>query len=58
MSILDEIVAHKRTELEALPETTVTLETLRSQVAERGGVRDFVGALALLDIEDTPTPTS
>jgi indole-3-glycerol phosphate synthase len=46
MSILDEIVAHKRTELEALPETTVTLETLRSQVAERGGVRDFVGALA------------
>ena len=46
MNILDEIVAHKRTELEALPEMTVTLETLRAQVAERGGVRDFAGALA------------
>jgi indole-3-glycerol phosphate synthase len=46
MSILDEIVAHKRTELEALPEMTVTLETLRTQVAERGGVRDFTAALA------------
>jgi indole-3-glycerol phosphate synthase len=46
MNILDEIVAHKRTELEALPEMMVTLETLRAQVAERGGVRDFAGALA------------
>ena len=46
MSILDEIVAHKRTELAALPEAPVTLETLRAQVAERGGVRDFAAALA------------
>ena len=46
MNILDEIVAHKRTELAALPEISVTLETLRSQVAERGDVRDFAGALA------------
>jgi indole-3-glycerol phosphate synthase len=46
MSILDEIVAHKRTELAALPKSTVTLETLRAQVAERGGVRDFTAALA------------
>ena len=46
MSILDEIVAHKRTELEAFPEMTVTLQTLRVQMAERGGVRDFAGALA------------
>ncbi|MBC8324485.1 MAG: indole-3-glycerol phosphate synthase TrpC [Verrucomicrobia subdivision 3 bacterium] len=45
MSILDEIVAHKRTELAALPEAEVTLESLRVQVARRGGVRDFAGAL-------------
>ena len=46
MSILDEIVAHKRTELAALPEAEVTVETLRAMVAERGGVRDFTAALA------------
>ena len=46
MNILDKIVAHKRTELAALPEAEVTLESLRVQVAERGGVRDFAGALA------------
>lgn len=46
MSILNEIVAHKRTELAALPETEVTVETLRAMVAERGGVRDFTAALA------------
>ena len=45
MSILDDIVAHKRTELAALPETKVTVEVLRAMVAERGGVRDFIGAL-------------
>ncbi len=45
MSILDEIVAHKRKELAALPEAVVTLESLRVQVAERGGARDFTGAL-------------
>ena len=46
MSILNEIVAHKRTELAALPETEVTVEALRAMVAERGGVRDFTAALA------------
>ncbi len=46
MSILNEIVAHKRTELAALPETEVTVETLRAMVAERGGVRGFTAALA------------
>jgi indole-3-glycerol phosphate synthase len=46
MSILDEIAAYKRTELAALPEAEVTVETLRAMVAERGGVRDFTAALA------------
>jgi len=46
MSILDKIVAHKHAELEALPDSTVTLESLRIQVAERSGVKDFAGALA------------
>ena len=33
MSILDEIVAHKRTELAALPEAEVTVETLRAMAS-------------------------
>ena len=46
MSILDEIVAHKRTELAASPEEEITIASLQAQVAVRGGVRDFTAALA------------
>ncbi len=46
MSILDEIVAHKRTELAASPEEEITIASLQAKVAARGGVRDFTAALA------------
>jgi indole-3-glycerol phosphate synthase len=46
MSILDEIIVHKRTELKALPEIEVTLDSLCAKMEERGGVRDFIEALA------------
>ena len=46
MSILDEIVAHKRTELAASPEGEIKIASLQAQVAVRGGVRDFTAALA------------
>jgi len=46
MSILDEIVAHKRTELAASPEEEITIASLQAQVSARGGVRDFAAALA------------
>ena len=46
MSILDEIIVHKRTELKALPEIEVTLDSLCAKVEARGGVRDFMEALA------------
>ncbi|MBR90754.1 MAG: indole-3-glycerol phosphate synthase [Verrucomicrobiales bacterium] len=44
MSILDEIVARKVTELEHLPVGEVTAEGLRARV-KAGGRRDFLGAL-------------
>ena len=46
MSILDEIVAHKRAELAVFPEEKITIKSLRSQVVARGGVRCFTAALA------------
>ena len=46
MSILDKIVATKQQELAALPVMAVTVDSLRAQVAARGGVRDFTTALA------------
>ena len=46
MSILDEIVAHKRTELAASPEEEITIASLQAKVVARGGVRDFTAALA------------
>ena len=45
MNILDKIVAHKRTELGHLPDTPVTVDTLRAEVAEHGPRRDFIGSL-------------
>ena len=38
MSILDEIVAHKRVELAATPEAEITVASLKAQVMARGGV--------------------
>ena len=46
MSILDEIIVNKRTELKALPEIEVNLDSLCAKVEERGGVRNFIEALA------------
>ena len=46
MSILDEIVAHKRAELAASPEEEITIVSLKAKVVARGGVRDFTAALA------------
>ena len=46
MSILDEIVAHKRVELAATPEAEITVASLKAQVMARGGVRGFTEALA------------
>ncbi len=46
MSILDEIVATKREELAVLPVADVTADSLAAALAERGGARDFIGALA------------
>ena len=46
MSILDEIVAHKRAELAASPEEEITIASLKAKVVARGGVRDFTAALA------------
>ena len=45
MTILDTIVAQKRMEVARLPEGTVSVEALQSALAQRGGVRDFAGAL-------------
>ena len=44
MSILDDIVMHKRGELDALPLGTVDAATLRAR-READGARDFLGAL-------------
>ncbi len=46
MSILDEIVAHKRTEYSASSDEEITIASLQAQVVARGGVRDFTAALA------------
>ena len=45
MSILDDIVAHKQTLLAELPESEVSVQSLREAIERRGGVRDFIGAL-------------
>ncbi len=45
MNILDTIVVQKRVEIARLPRQGITPELLRSAVARRGGVRDFLGAL-------------
>ena len=46
MTILDEIVAHKREELDSLPNAEVTVDSLRAKIESRGGLRDFMAALA------------
>ncbi len=45
MTILDKIVAHKRTEVAQLPAQTVDAQALRSAVAAFGARRDFIDAL-------------
>lgn len=45
MNILDKIVAQKKREVERLPAEPVTASHLREVLRERGGVRDFMGAL-------------
>jgi indole-3-glycerol phosphate synthase len=45
MNILDKIVEQKRRELERLPAGSVTVDSLRTAIADRGGCRDFLGAL-------------
>ena len=46
MTILDEIVANKRVELDSLPKAEVAVDSLRAKIESRGGVRDFMAALA------------
>ena len=46
MTILDKIVAVKRTEVDRLPEDPVTVDSLRQGIAEHGPRRDFLAALA------------
>ena len=45
MNILDKIVAHKRTELEHLPDVPVTVDSLRAEVSRQGARRDFIECL-------------
>ena len=45
MNILDKIVAHKRTELEHLPDAPVSVESLRAAIEQHGPRRDFIGGL-------------
>lgn len=45
MTILDEIVEFKKTEVARLPEVSVTGESLRADVAKHGPRRDFFAAL-------------
>ena len=45
MNILDKIVAHKRTELEHLPNVPVTVDSLRAEVSRKGPRRDFIECL-------------
>jgi indole-3-glycerol phosphate synthase len=45
MTILDTIVEEKRREVARLPQTAVSVGGLRAAVQERGGIRDFAGAL-------------
>ena len=46
MTILDEIVAHKRLEMDGVREAEITVDSLRAKIESRGGVRDFMAALA------------
>ena len=46
MTVLDEIVASKRCEIESLPAGEVTAHHLRERIAARGGLRPFRRALA------------
>lgn len=46
MSILDKIVAVKRTEVDRLPNDPVTVDSLRQAIAKHGPRRDFFAALA------------
>jgi indole-3-glycerol phosphate synthase len=45
MTILDKIVEQKLRELERLPTAAVSVHSLRTVIAARGGCRDFLGAL-------------
>ena len=45
MNILDKIVAHKRTELEHLPDAPVSVESLRAAIEQHGPRRNFIGGL-------------
>lgn len=45
MNILETIVEQKRIEVARLPDAVVTLGGLRAALIERGGLRDFAGAL-------------
>ena len=45
MTILDEIVANKRVELDSLPKKEITVDSLHAKIESRGGVRDFMAAL-------------
>lgn len=46
MSILDKIVAVKQTEVDRLPNVSVTIDSLREAIATHGPRRDFFAALA------------
>ena len=45
MTILDEIVAHKRVEMDGLPKAEITVDSLRAKIESRGEVRGFMAAL-------------
>jgi len=45
VNILDKIVAHKRSELGHMPESSVTVESLRAAIVQHGPRRDFIGGL-------------
>ena len=45
VNILDKIVAQKRSELGHMPESSVTVESLRAAIVQHGPRRDFIGGL-------------
>ena len=45
VNILDKIVAQKRSELGHMPESSVTVESLRAAIGQHGPRRDFIGGL-------------